>query len=423
VWPAQRRAVEATRRVHDRLDSDLAQRGVARNNMQMEVTLDGSRTSIEREVFVDLLDNSVANGRAGYLRALDTREIAFTELVDLARKADIPYSLFFASHTLVQAQLRAKSEKLLQGLTKATFSLNSRSTVDLRDIELIVKDLLRKQELLKKHDSTLVKNPIAGLLRRPGRSVEDDARILTDALGLDRDSIRAAKNKESALELMIKHLEARQVLVSRSVNNFMPQRLQGVKFSGMTIKDTKVPYIFLSGGDHGDSQEPAGRQIFTLTLMAVLVARGIFAPVTYDGRSSAPNPGREYDIVGQILMPVEEMRQVDHGSLNAIKAAADLLKVTPSALVVRALRLGFISPDSAGDYLDELDVEYSNRKSPKPRTPKTVNAIRKYNGREFSMRMLDALDARKLTARDFCRTVCSNKIKPHEINDFRGAIK
>lgn len=390
--------------------------------MQMEVTLDGSRTPIEREVFVALLENSVANGRAGYLRALDTLEITFTELVDLARKADIPYSLFFASHALVQAQLRAKTEKLLQGLTKATFSLNSRSTVDLRDIELIVKDLLRKQELLKKHDITLVRNQIVGLLRRRGRSVEEDAEILLNALGLDSDSIRAAKNKESALELMIKHLEARQVLVSRSVNNFMPQRLQGVKFSGMTIKDTKVPYIFLSGGDHGDSQEPTGRQIFTLTLMAVLVARGIFAPVTYDGRSSAPDPGREYDIVGQMLMPVEEVRQVDHGSLDAVKAAADLFKVTPSAMAVRAMRLGFVSPDAAGGYLAELEVEYSNRTSPKPRTPKTVNAIRKYNGREFSARMLGALDSRKLTARDFCRVVCSNRIKPHEINDFRGAI-
>jgi len=322
----------------------------------------------------------------------------------------------------VLEQLQTKSEKLLQGLTRDTFTVNSRSTVDLRDIELIVKDLLRKQELLKKHDGTLVKNPIVGRLRKPGRSVQEDARALLDALELDAHSIRSAKSKEAALELMIRHLEAKQVLVSRSVNNFMPQRLQGVKFSGMTIRDTKVPYIFLAGGDHGDSQEPAGRQVFTLTLMAVLVARGIFAPVTYDGRSLAPDPGREYDIVGQILMPVEDVGRVDLSSLEAVKTAADLFKVTPSAMTVRGMRMGLISPDVAGGYLDELEIEYSGRARPQPRAPKPVNAIRKYNGREFSVRMLEALDARRLSPGDFCRTVCLNRIRPSEINDFREAL-
>lgn len=391
--------------------------------MEIAVLLDGSRTPIEREVFVNLFENSVANGRSAYLRALDTMEVSFTDLVELARKADIPYSLFFAPRVLVQAQLRAKTDKLLQGMTKDTFSLNSRATVELRDVELIVKDLLRKQMLLKKHDKTLVKNPIAGLLRKEGRTVEEDAVKMLGALGLEGGSIRAARNKSAALELMIKHLESRQVLVSRSVNNFMPQRLQGVKFSGMTVRDPKVPYIFLAGGDHGDSQEPEGRQVFTLTLLAVLVARGIFAPVTYDGRSSAPDPGREYDIVGQILMPGDEVRCMDLGSLAAIKEAADLFKVTPSAMVVRAMRLQALRPDDAGAHLDALDAEYSNRPKPKPRTPKAINAIRTYNGREFSARMLGALDARKLSAGDFCREVCLNKIRPHEINEFREALE
>jgi len=286
--------------------------------MLMEVTLEGSRTPIEREVFVDLFDNSVVHGRAPYLRALETMDIAFTELVDLARKADIPYVLFFAPRALVQAQLTTKTNKLLQGVTKETFSLNSRATVELRDVELIVKDLLRKQMLLRRHDSTLVKNPIAGLLSGSRHTVQEDAEALLGALSLGAGSIGGARNKGAALELLITHLEARQVLVSRSVRGFMPQLLQ-VKFSGMTVRDPKVPYIFLAGGDHGDSQEPEGRQVFTLTLLAVLVARGIFGPVTYDGRSTAPDPGREYDIVGQILMPSAVVRSMGLRSLAAVK--------------------------------------------------------------------------------------------------------
>src|SRR5690554_2003480 len=69
----------------------------------------------------------------------------------------------------------------------------------------------------------------------------------------------------------------------------MPQRLTHVEFSGMTIRDNKVPYIFLAGGDHGDDQEPVGRTIFTLALMTVLVARRIFALMTWDGGSAAPS--------------------------------------------------------------------------------------------------------------------------------------
>lgn len=390
--------------------------------MLMEVTLGGSRTPIEREVFMDLFENSVVNGRAPYLRALETMEITFTDLVDLARKADIPYALFFAPSALVRAQIEAKTEKLLQGMTKATFSLNSRTTVELRNVELIVKDLLRKQLLLRKHDSTLVKNPIVGLLGNPHQTIEADAEALLDALGLGPESIRETRNKTAALELLIKHLETRQVLVSRSVRGFTPQLLE-VKFSGITVKDPKVPYIFLAGGDHGDSQEPEGRQVFTLTLLAVLVARGIFAPVTYDGRSSLSDPGREYDIVGQILMPRAEVRSMHLGTLAAVKEAADLFKVTPSAMTVRAMRLGALTAADAAVHLEALEAEYTNSKRPRPRQPKPVNAIRKYNGREFSGRMLDAFDAGNLTAGEFCRTVCSNRIKPHEIRDFRDAIK
>lgn len=121
----------------------------------------------------------------------------------------------------------------------------------LRDVELIVKDLLRKQELARKHDPTLVKNRIVGLLRKPRPTVRGDAGVLISALGLDRDEIRRARKKEAALDLIIERLEANQVHVSRSVRGFMPQLIE-VRFSGMTVRDSKVPCIFLSGGDHGD---------------------------------------------------------------------------------------------------------------------------------------------------------------------------
>jgi hypothetical protein len=49
----------------------------------------------------------------------------------------------------------------------------------------------------------------------------------------------------------------------------------------MTVKDSKVSYIFLASGDEGEKTEPAGRKVFELTLLAVLVARATSATVTY----------------------------------------------------------------------------------------------------------------------------------------------
>lgn len=388
----------------------------------MHVIIAGEPVSIDRSVFKDLLENSVVNGRAPYLHALEKSKIQYSDLLDLARKAEVPHPLFFAPPAVVQAQLLTKSEKLLQGLVPETFTVNTRTTVKLRDVELIVKDLLRKQELARKHDPTLVKNKIIGLLRRPRPTVREDAEALTNALRLDRDAIRQVRKKEDALELIIERLEANQVLVSRSVRGFMPQLIE-VRFSGMTVRDSKVPYIFLSGGDHGDFQEPAGRQIFTLVLMAVLVARGIFAPVSYDANSTAPDAGREYDIVGEILMPAAELQGTTLEDLDDVKAAADRFKVTPSAVTVRAMRLGRLTALTAIGYLHELEKEFLTRQKPKPRQPKPVNAIKKYSGRELTTRMLRAVDERRLTEREFCRVVCLNRIGTGEIGELKAALR
>lgn len=390
----------------------------------MDVLINGERVPIDKAVFEELLENSVVNGRAPYHHALERDEIHYTELAELARKAEVPHPLFFAPLALVQAQVRAKTAKLLQGVAADTFTVNTRTTINLRDVELIIKDLLRKQSLAKKHDPSLVKNKIVGLLRRPGATVREDAEKLVAALGLDLDAVRRARTKETALEMLIERLETNQILVSRSVRGYMPQILDGVHFSGMTVRDPKLPYIFLTGGDHGDFQEPPGRQIFTLTLMAVLVARGIFAPVTYDASSNAPDTGREYDIVGEILMPANELHDIELDSLDAMRSAADAFKVTPSAMAVRAMRLGKLSAETALDYLGELKVEFQARPKPERLSqPKPVNAIRKYSGRALTTRMLRAVEERRFTEREFCRVVCLNRLSPADLGELKAALR
>ncbi|NQX03842.1 hypothetical protein HQQ82_03410 [Rathayibacter sp. VKM Ac-2856] len=364
------------------------------------------------------------SGRAPYHRALEQGEIKYQELVALSRKAEIPHPLFFAPLSFVKAQVESKTKKLLQGVAPDTFTVNSRTTVRLRDVELIIKDLLRKQSLAKRYDSLLIRNEIVGLLRRPGSTPRDDADKLIAALELDLDTIRRARTKEVALEMLIEQIEAKQVLVARSVRGFMPQILDGLHFSGMTVRDSKIPYIFLTGGDHGDFQEQPGRQIFTLMLMTVLVARGVFAPVTYDANSTALNVGREYDIVGEVLMPASGVQDTKFEDIDAVKAAADVFKVTPSAMVVRGMRLGKLSAEAASTHLSHLEDEFRSRPKPGPRNqPKAVNAIRKYNGRALTTRMLRAVEEQGLAEREFCRIVCLNRISPAELSELKAALQ
>lgn len=360
--------------------------------------VEGDVVALDRAIFTALFDSSVAYWRAPYRHALERSTLAFSEFTDLAREAQIPYPLFFAPPDVVQAQLDDKTRKLLAGVSKDSFSLNSRNKVQLRDIELIVKDLIRKQGVIKDLDDSLLPNRVIGRLRRSTRNVAADADKLRSLLGFTLTDLRACKTKEKALEFLIARLDANQVFVSRSQQNVMPQPLPpGIAFSGLCVRDKKVPFIFLTSGEPGSTFEPAGRKIFTLVLLAVFVARGRFAPVSYDDHTGDLIDDHEYELAEEVLMPAADVHAVQADSLDAVKEVAAQLCVTPSAFVMRARRLGVFAADESRDYLDQLSAEFAARGKPFARTPLPHNAVRKYAGAEFTRRMFHQLDRGAIT--------------------------
>ncbi len=191
----------------------------------IEVRLGDARIFAERSVFIALFEASVATSRAPYVKAVETSRINFADLVELARTAEIPYTLYFAPPLVVEQQLKNKTNKLLAGVNKAAFSLNSRSHVQLSDVELIVKDLLRKQEELKRLDDSLSTNTVVGCLKRSRDSIVADAARLREVLGFSVEEVKHARTKSAALALLIGRFEAKQLLVAQSQQNYMPQRL------------------------------------------------------------------------------------------------------------------------------------------------------------------------------------------------------
>lgn len=310
----------------------------------------------------------------------------------------------------------------MQGLSKQQFSVHSREMVELADVELILKDLIRKQQQLKELDQSLAPNSFVGFLHKKTSNLEETAQLFMQRLQLDRNALSQAKNSVSAFKLLSAALEKNQVLVGQSVQNFMPQRISVQNFSGMTVSDKKLPYIFISGGDKGDNQEPNGRKLFTLVLLSVLVARKIFAPVSYDATSTGAKDVYEFDLTGTILMPQESLKSVDGNQLSSVKQIAKELNVTPSALTVRLQRLGYVPNSVAVQHLTQLKSEYSRRQTTQMRPPKPANAIAKYNGAFMTERMLNQLDARKITPRDFRRTICLNNLPINELSSLRESV-
>jgi hypothetical protein len=190
----------------------------------------------------------------------------------------------------------------------------------------------------------------------------------------------------------------------------------------MTLKDKKVPFIFLATGDEGEHLEPAGRKLFTLVLLAVLIARNTFAPVNYDGHTKDESSPREYEVTAEILMPGREFVERRFPDLQAVKGAADEFKVTPSAVAMRARRLGLIGRATFETYMDALQGEYRLQPKKPARSALAVNALKKYNGLECSKRMLAMLDAGRLSKSDFRRIVLLNKVPISRINDFRQSV-
>jgi hypothetical protein len=392
--------------------------------MSINVMLDRVATPIDRGVFEALFEQSVVRSYAKVAKALETGSISFKDLVDHARKAEIPYPLFFAPPEVVDEQLRIKQERLLQGFSaKREFSMNSRHHVDLAQVELIVKNIQFKQDWMKK-DRTLERNPIVGLLKKSKAPIAEDAAKLLAALNLDSKELRSTRKKGDALNLLVEKLEAKNILVAQSVQDLMPQRLpEGKIFSGMTVKDNKLPFIFIASGDEGEAFEPTGRRIFTLTLMAVLVARGRFATVTYNGHTTEETSNREYELTAEILMPEADFRRVNLSDLEAITAVSDIFKVTPSAVVMRAQRLNLLSRDEAETHLTDLRDAFDKiEKTPRKRML-PMNALRKFNGQECSRRMLALYDAGTIKKSDFCRVMFSNAYRSDRvISDYRTGL-
>lgn len=366
------------------------------NNFLVKIGRNGIMT--DKRSFLALLDLSPIKQYVSYQNAIATNEIKFSDLKDLATKANVPYPLFFATKNIVDVHIKDKERNLFEKLpSKLEMQLNSRGKMKLEDIELIVKDLGRKQEFLKNRILTAAKdNSFVGYIAKKAKQKVSNDELAEDIrkyLNIDLSVLRKM-SKDDVLQYLTDKSEAQGILISFSSYDYMPQNIdKELGVSGFCVKDKKFPYVFINTRDGDDNPkilETSGRQIFTLVAMLVCIAMNKFVFSTKSGQTKSNETRKIFSIVGNLLIPKVDAESISVSSLDDLKDGARLFKVTPSMLLVRLRELNLIDKSTADSFRETLREEIKKASSSPRRRPLQITGYSKYNGTLFSREVIRA---------------------------------
>ncbi len=370
------------------------------NKITVKIGKDG--VSISKKVFLDLLSKDPITNLSVFKEALSSNVIKFKDLKDLASRSDIPYPLFFAPEQKVGIQLKRYKKIILSKLpAKSEASLSTRGEVKLTEIELLVKDLSAKQEFLKQ--KVLPGKPIdrfTGSLAGGKLTNKQIAHAVRTYFELNLQELRS-KRKDEIIAYICEKIEAKNIFVSFSSYQFMPQEIdKKIRMSGLCIKDKKFPFIFINTRDGERAPlilEIEGRQLFTIISMLVCIGMNKFVLSTSKAGQNKLSR-RIYAITGEILIPTNEIIAVeDIFDLEQVKRLARLFKVTPSMFLFRLLEIGKISREEFSQFSQRLNEELKDKDTGPRNRVSEVKGYKKYNGDRFSREVIKAYQDGRVT--------------------------
>jgi hypothetical protein len=385
------------------------------------VVIHKEKVRIEKEVFQLLLDCSHLITSVEYKKAVTSKEINFEELKALATKAGVPYPLFFAPIVAVKRQVERNDKFLFSKISgKQEAQLSSRGTLIINDIKVLINDLTRKQEFLKRILPDTPFNTIIGCIRKEinlALAPSQLADIIRNKLNIDLNKFRSL-TKDKAFSYLVDCIESNNILVSLSSHNFMPQNLgRDTPFSGICLKDKKFPYIFIHTRD-GDINpkilESTGRQIFTLIQMLVCIAMNRF---TINSKNLERNGKIEQStiIAGEVLIMPEDIRNLEIESLKDLKEKAHFFRVTPSMLLYQLIQYEKISQQLAIKFRQMLAIEIQQAKPKGMSAILPKNGYAKCNGKRLSSEVIYAYKNGKIESIEL-KNILFRKGKKMDIN-------
>ena len=364
---------------------------------------------IDRDAFESLLDISPMKEYKAYTDAEASGEITLKDLKRLALKAGIPYPLFFASRKICQIQLGHKNKNIFEKFPfKDKISMGTRGKVKVKDIELIIADIGRKQETLKRRVlTTAATNTFIGSLAvkiKKGTPVAAIADGIRKQFKIDLSFLRTLNKKEKVLDYIRDCIEREGIFVSFSSHNYMPQNLDSnLLVSGICIKDQKFPFIFINTRDGDENPriiESEGRQIFTLLSMLVCVGMNKFILTTSSHQSSKQIAKLALEIASEIIIPELQLPEDPPATLDELRRIADYFCVTPSMLLYQLERYKKLEKETIDNFRGRLAIDLLKNQPKHRRAPRPVTGYSKYNGKRFSREIVKALLAGKMSQID-----------------------
>lgn len=352
------------------------------------INIGNESLKIKKESFCELFKNSIGNEDQIFVDALKFNLITFANLKKISYKYQIPYPLFFASKKVIDFQLNEFDKKVIEKFpAKQEIFYNSRSsgiTFDPIKVSLIVKDISRKQLFLRKIQNPSTENKFLGFLKNKRISIEDQAEQIRNYFDIKIEEIKKLPKKKPTLDYIIDKLENRNIFVSFSSYNFMPQRIDtDLEFSGFSIKDKYYPWIFINNKDNLEKPkifETDGRKILTIIFLICGMSKKYFSNINIK-----INFNYIYNLAIEVLLPKIEFNKITILNHDDLVALSNLYKVTPSLILERLKSLKSIDHN----FYKELRKKIENNRNEIENKSfgggfSYVNRYAKYNGIEFS---------------------------------------
>lgn len=421
--------------LNDQMKSKLLETQKSKNNIKENstkitvTTKSNQKILISKESFCALFEMSHLRHKNSYIEAIHENKICFSTLRQLSREAEIPYALFFAPIEKVKNEIEKRNKILFQGVQDSPLSMSSRGKVDVRDVSLLIKDIQKRQQFMRKENPHTKQNVL--LSQHSSGNAQQDAFKIIRSLNLDMDTFRSKKTKEASFDYLIDSLEVNNFLISRSSPGVMPQTIiKELFFSGFAVKDNKYPAIFLYSKNEKDVEEPAGRRIFTIFLILASILNGKFTIVSLEQESDIDtniSSILEYQIAEEILMPkyLIDDKHLSLSSIEDIDKISNQFKVTPSMATVRLAKLGYITQTQSSQYLNEFSIRREKylRQNHGYGNPNPSTRILKYNGKLYSKTVIDKVRRGELSKGEGARMLTTKKKYWDAINnDLREKI-
>lgn len=313
----------------------------------MHVSIRHRNVDIDARSFRYLFENSPLYEDKKYLEARDKGKIPMSELIDLARLAHINYALFFMPFDALAPMIEKENEKIFQGFGgNFTISLRGKM-INLNLVRMVIKDLKIKQTFIGRYVRA-DKNPHPRYLVNSPKNTKEQAQCILDKIDINLEDFRGAKNKPNAMMYLIDKLEKQNILVALETNTNMPQNMNRAKgVSGVYIKDKRFPYLFIANEGQRDYESGAGRKIFTIMYLVVCMFKGKSKMVSLNEVAKESVDDNIYQIVEEILLPLNDLPNKNIYTLEDIDELSDSLKLTGRAILVRLKHTGLLKDDES----------------------------------------------------------------------------